>query len=183
VKIIFTLRNAYFNIVNKENIFEMKKILLLLVVLLSIACSQNKFYIELTKLRKNKLKAHNIYKTHLNKCYKYIKNSDEIIFYNHSYGNSYNGQEEIFNLIYDIKNKTYYLGWIDHDNKSNFEIANNLKDTILKNNINLFLKKEFAQLKENVVNREKGMSTSSFGHIYYYINTDSTSKSYKFKIN
>lgn len=160
----------------------MKRFILIIVLFVVSSCSQNKFYLEITRLTKNELKTHNTFKTHLKKSYKYIKNSDEIVFYNHSFGNSYNGQEEIFNLIYDIKNEKYYLGWIDHNNKSNFEIVNDLEDTILKKNIKLFLNKDFIKLKENIENSEKVMSISSFGHIYYYINTDSISKSYKLKI-
>lgn len=160
----------------------MKKLLLLLIFLLTIACSQNKFYVELTKLRENKLKAHNIYKTHLNKCYKYIKNSDEIIIYKYIYANDYNMQKEMFSLIYDIKNGIYYLAWIDHNNNSRYEKTKKLNNIVLLKSINLFLKKEFAQLKENVENRDKGRSLVSLEEYYYYINTDSTSKSYKFSI-
>lgn len=158
----------------------MKNILLTLVVLLTIACSQNKFYIELERLRDNKLMIHNTYKSHLNKCYKYIKNSDEIIYYKYSYANDYNMQKEIFSLIYDIKKEIYYLAWIDHNNNSRYEITKNLNNIVLKKSINFFIKKNFAELKESIENRDKGSSLVTLEEYYYYINKDLTSKSYKF---
>ena len=92
-------------------------------------------------------------------------------------------EKVIFCLIYDIKNEKYYLAWIDNNNNSRYEIANNLNDILLKKSINLFMKKDFAKLKESIENRDKGSSQVSLEEYYYYINTDSTSKSYKFKIN
>lgn len=161
----------------------MKKKLVLLIVLLTLGCSQNKFYAELINLKENKLKKHNSYRSHLNKCNKFIKNSNEIIYYKYSYANDYNMEKVIFCLIYDIKNEKYYLAWIDNNNNSRYEIANNLNDILLKKSINLFMKKDFAKLKESIENRDKGSSQVSLEEYYYYINTDSTSKSYKFKIN
>lgn len=160
----------------------MKKTLLILIVLLITACSQNKFYIELLRLKENKIKKHNTYKRFFNKNHYNLKKCSEIILYKTSIVSDVNFESTIFYLVYDIKNQDYYLGWFDYNNKSNFKRTQDLNDSILKVNIHLFMKKEFTKLQNNILDKQRQLTAYSTRHEYYYINTDSTSKSYKFII-
>lgn len=161
----------------------MKKILVIFIVLLTVGCSQNKFYAELINLKDSKIKRHNTYKVFFNKNHHDLKKTNEIILYKTSLVSDVDFQSTIFYLVYDIKNEDYYLGWFDNNNRSNFERNQDLNDSNLKENIHLFMKKEFTKLQNNILVKQRQLTAYSTRHEYYYINTDSTSKSYKFVIN
>lgn len=159
----------------------MKKIIFIVGMFLFLSCSHNKFYLEIERLNNRKFSKRNTRLINISNHHKYIKNSNELVYYMRSYMNINTAKFITFHIIYDVKNKTSFITSFENRKKIFNENKVSL-DSITMENINFFVKKDFDEIEKYVLSL-KYSSLPESTHEYYYLNLDSINKSYKFILN
>jgi len=154
--------------------------LLSFVFLLSmlISCNNPQFYSEIEKVNGKKLNRNSIFRKHLNKYSKELKNTTKIVYYTSTRLNI-EGKVISFHSIYDIEKEMFYSCNFINTKKVFHEKSNKVSGEHINKNLKFFMEGKCDSVKTNVEEFNNNISVLGSNVVLFYIDIINRQKSYK----